>query len=96
MHIILTEVIALDIKEAVAGSFGTVSSLGQELPRIMIIGRSEIYVENYLTLAEYNPDRIRLITRLGMAEINGGGFEIVQMKEHHIIINGKILGLRLI
>ena len=96
MHIFLTEVIDLDIKESVISGFGVASESVLDTPKIMIIGKSEIYVENYLALCEYNSGCIRLITKLGMTEIQGEGFEISQMKENNIIIKGKILGVRLI
>jgi len=53
-------------------------------------------VENYITLAEYKRDIIRLTTKLGVLEISGSGFEITVMKDKNIAITGKLNGLRLI
>ena len=96
VHIFFNEVIVVDIKESVVGSFGVLPDVAGEVPRIMMIGQKEIYIENYRALAEYNTDRIRLITHFGMVEICGNCFEIVQMKENNVIISGKILGVRFI
>ena len=86
----------MDIRDVVLGSFGLPTDVALEMPRIMVLGNSEIFVENYQALAEYKKDCIRLITRLGMTEILGENFEILAMKDGNIAIKGKILAVRLI
>ena len=86
----------MDIRDVVLGSFGLPTDVALEMPRIMVLGNSEIFVENYQALAEYKKDCIRLITRLGMTEILGENFEILAMKDGNIAIKGRILAVRLI
>jgi sporulation protein YqfC len=86
----------MDIRDVVLGSFGLPPDVALEMPRIMVLGGGEIFVENYQALAEYKKDCIRLITRLGMTEILGENFEILAMKDGNIAIKGKILAVRLI
>ena len=93
---IYIEVTAMDIKDTVLGSFGLYSEVALEMPKIMVLGNGEIFVENYQALAEYKKDCIRLITRLGMTEISGENFEILAMRDNNIAIKGKVSGIRLI
>ena len=93
---IYIEVTAMDIKDTVLGSFGLPIEVALEMPRVMVLGNGEIFVENYQALAEYKKDCIRLITRLGMTEISGENFEILAMRDNNIAIKGKVSGIRLI
>lgn len=86
----------MDIKDAVLGSFGFCSEVALEMPKVMLMGNGEIFVENYQALAEYKKDCIRLITRLGMTEISGSDFVITAMMDNNIAIKGRISGIRLI
>ena len=86
----------MDIRDVVLGSFGLPIEVALEMPRVMVLGNGEIFVENYQALAEYKKDCIRLITRLGMTEISGENFEIMAMRDNNIAIKGKVSGIRLI
>lgn len=86
----------MDIKEVVWGSFELPLEVTINMPRIMILGNREIFVENYIALAEYKKDRIKLITKLGMTEIAGDNFEIILMKQNNIAIRGNVENVRMV
>lgn len=86
----------LDIKEAISGSFGFPAEIVAGQPKLMLLGKSEVYVENILALAEYKKDCIRLVTKQGVTELLGENFEITAMKEGNIAVKGRIESIRLI
>ena len=86
----------MDIKDAVLGSFELPLDVAFDVPKIMVMGNNQIFVENYVALAEYKRDNIKLITKQGMTEICGNNFEIKVMKEKNIAISGIIESIRLI
>lgn len=85
----------MDIREVVAGSFEMSVFSEVDLPRVMIMGDSGIFVENYLALCEYKSDSIKLATKLGIMEFSGAGFEIKMMKQNNIYISGKLVGMKI-
>ena len=85
----------MDIREVVSGSFEIPAEVAFDLPRIMILGDGSIFVENYLALAEYKRDSVKLVTKLGLLEFSGDGFEISMMKQNNIALKGKFYGLRI-
>ena len=85
----------MDIREVVAGSFEMSAFAEVDLPRVMIIGDSGIFVENYLALCGYRSESIKLATKLGIMEFSGDGFEIRMMKENSIYISGKLGAMKI-
>lgn len=86
----------MDIREAVSGSFEIPVDVAFDLPRIMILGDGSIFVENYLALAEYKRESVKLVTKLGLLEISGDDFEIRMMKQNNIALGGKFYGLKIV
>ena len=53
-------------------------------------------MENYLALAEYKQNSVKLATKLGLLEISGDDFEIKMMNQNNIAIYGKFSGLEIV
>ena len=47
-----------------------------DLPKVTIIGRNEIYLENHRGIIEYLPNRLRINLSRGFIEIEGTDLEI--------------------
>lgn len=86
----------MDIREVVSGSFEMPAQVAFDLPRIMILGDGSIFVENYLALAEYKKNSVKLVTKSGLLEISGDDFEIKVMQQNNIALCGKFYGLKIV
>ncbi len=63
------------------------------IPRITMIGSSDMIVENYKGIIEYENNRIRLNTGSGPIAIKGSQLEIREITSEDIIISGDIKSL---
>lgn len=66
------------------------------VPKITIVGRDLVCVENYLSLVEYKKENIKLKFSDGVIDIFGKNFEIRAIGEGNIVISGKIESVRFI
>jgi sporulation protein YqfC len=63
------------------------------IPRITMIGSSDMIVENYKGIIEYENERIRLNTGSGPIAVKGSKLEIREITSEDIIISGDIRSL---
>lgn len=61
-----------------------------DLPKITIIGRNEVYLENHRGIIEYQPNRLRINLTRGFLEIEGSDLEIKTLMADEISINGQV------
>lgn len=61
-----------------------------DLPKITIIGRNEIYLENHRGIIEYLPNRLRVNLARGFLEIEGTDLEIRALMPDEISITGLV------
>lgn len=59
-------------------------------PKITIIGFSEILIENYKGILEYQDFFVRLKTYTGIININGFNLNLNEMTNEDIVVKGKI------
>ncbi|MDI6601705.1 MAG: sporulation protein YqfC [Thermoanaerobacteraceae bacterium] len=65
------------------------------LPHIVMIGNLEIDLENFNSLLEYTPDKIRVGTNLGIVMFAGSDLEIKMISQNEIIVTGRIKSIEL-
>ncbi|MCY0877130.1 MAG: YabP/YqfC family sporulation protein [Firmicutes bacterium] len=65
----------------------------ERVPRITIIGRTQVIVENYLSLLEFTDTRIRVATGIGETVISGEGLELRTIVPEELLIEGAIHGV---
>lgn len=61
-----------------------------EMPRITIIGRIHIYIENHQGLATYTENELKLKTNKGYVQIKGSSFVLKMMLPKEILLEGEI------
>ena len=66
------------------------------VPKITILGKGGVSVENFVSLLEYNRENIRLKFADGVIDISGNDLEICAIDEGNITISGKIESVRFI
>ena len=67
-----------------------------DIPKITLLGKEKVFVENFLSLLEYNRENIRLKFADGVIDICGNELEICAIGEGNITISGKIESVRFI
>lgn len=66
------------------------------IPKITIVGKERVHVENYIALLDYKKDNIRLKYQGGVIDIRGKKFEIKVIGEENIVVSGEIDSVKLI
>lgn len=66
------------------------------IPKITIVGKERVHVENYIALLDYKKDNIRLKYQGGVIDIWGKKFEIKVIGEENIVVSGEIDSVKLI
>ena len=61
-----------------------------DLPKVTIIGRNEIYLENHRGIIEYLPNRLRINLSRGFIEIVGTDLEIKALMADEISSSGLV------
>jgi len=65
-----------------------------DLPKITIIGRSELYLENHRGIIEYSLTRMRINLVRGFVQIEGDNLEIRALMPEEMSISGIIQAVR--
>lgn len=65
-----------------------------DLPKITVIGRNELYLENHRGIIEYNLTRLRVNLSRGFVEIEGNNLEIKALMPEEMSIFGEIRSIR--
>lgn len=66
------------------------------IPKITIVGKEKVHVENYTALLDYKRESVRLKYEGGVIDISGRNFEIKAIGEENIVVLGKIDSVKLI
>ncbi len=67
-----------------------------KIPKVTVVGKERVHVENYTALLDYKKDNIRLKYEGGVIDILGADFEIKVIGEENMVIWGKISAVKLI
>ncbi|SHG85888.1 sporulation protein YqfC [Thermosyntropha lipolytica DSM 11003] len=74
--------------------FAIPKDLVLDLPKITIVGRDELYLENHRGIIEYSPHRIRINLIRGFLEIEGRDMVIKALLAEEMSITGEIYLVR--
>lgn len=66
------------------------------LPKITLIGKTQLIVENHRGIIEYIPERIRINTSVGILRICGKDMAINSIMTEFIVINGEIANIEIL
>lgn len=81
------------IKNIVTKELGLPVEVIDNLPKISVIGDSEITIENHKGILSFDKDNIKIKTSIGVLEIRGEHIEIIFIGGSTIIISGKFKSL---
>ena len=81
------------IKNIVTKDFDLPMEVVDDIPKINIIGNSEITIENHKGILSFDKDNTRIKTNIGVLDIQGEEIEIVFIGGSTITIAGKFKAL---
>ena len=64
--------------------------VSSKIPKIIVTGFDEIFIENFKGILEYEDFFVRISTHIGNININGFNLKLSQMTEDDILVSGKI------
>jgi len=82
------------IGKVVADLLEIPKDLALDLPRITLLGRDELNVENHRGVIEYSSNRLRINLSRGFLEIEGRQLEIAALMPEEIAIVGEIISIK--
>ena len=82
------------ISKAMADLLEIPRDLVLDLPKLTVIGRNELYLENHRGIIEYNLNRLRINLSRGFLEIEGEGLEIKALMPEEMNIIGEIRSIK--
>ena len=63
------------------------------MPVVTAVGNCEVYVENFKSIAEYDCNTVKLLTKKGFLSIKGERLEILYYDEEEIAVRGRIISI---
>ncbi len=78
------------VKKSIAEILELPKDIILDLPKIIMIGNLQIYIENHKGILEYTDNRIRINTKNGVLRIIGKNLMLKNIVMEEIIIVGKI------
>jgi len=82
------------IRQAMAEFLDIPKDLVLDLPKVTIVGRTELYIENHRGIIEYNLNRLRVNLSRGFLEIEGIDMEIRALMADEMKVTGEILTVK--
>ncbi len=65
-----------------------------DLPKVTIIGRNELYLENHRGIIEYGLNRLRVNLSRGFLEVEGKNLEINVLMPEEMKITGEVKSIK--
>jgi len=78
------------VKEKISELFELPKDIVLDLPKVSMIGKNQMYIENHRGIIEYTMQRIRINSSLGVIRISGREMKIRNIGKEEIIIIGEI------
>ena len=81
------------LKEKITEALELPKEIVLNVPRLTMIGNTNLVIENYKGIVEYASERIRVNTGTGTIRITGNGLVLKEITSEDILVDGDILGL---
>jgi len=78
------------VQQRIADIFDLPRDAVADLPRLTLIGRTQIFVENHKGIILYDKEIIRIAFTGGEIVIKGRGFQVRTVYTHEIYIEGQV------
>ncbi|MHB8170935.1 MAG: sporulation protein YqfC [Thermincolia bacterium] len=81
-------------QQQLAGFLDLPKDIMMDLPKIVLVGNVQVFIENHRGIVEYSPELIRVSTTGGELEITGAELVLRAILPEEVIVEGKIQGVR--
>lgn len=78
------------VKERVADVLELPKEIILNLPKLTMVGRGSMIIENYKGIVEYDNSSVRINTAIGVIKITGSGLFIKEITSEDIMLEGTI------
>lgn len=78
------------IKEKVVNALELPKEIMLDMPRLTMIGKGSLLIENYKGVIEYGSSRVRINSGIGVVRVSGELLLIREITSEDIVIEGKI------
>lgn len=85
-----------NFKQAAAEALDLPKDVVLNLPKITVIGETDVVVENFCGVLEYTADCIRLNLRQSILTVRGSGLDIRSITDEDVGITGRITAIEFI
>lgn len=83
------------MKEKVSEVMGIPKEIALDYPRLTMLGKRELYIENFKAIIEYTETCIRLSTSTYLLKISGVDLEIKNISPETLEIGGEITNMEI-
>ncbi|MCD5407413.1 MAG: sporulation protein YqfC [Desulfotomaculum sp.] len=83
------------IKKQMVNLLEIPSDIMLDLPKVVVVGNLQVFIENHRGIIEYTSELIRIIVEDGEINISGENLSIRNIMVDELIIEGKIKSLEL-
>jgi sporulation protein YqfC len=83
------------LKRQVSDFLEIPSDVMLDLPKVVLVGNLQVFIENHRGIVEYTPEIVKVIVGEGEIEITGEGLTLRNMTSDEIMVEGKIKNLKL-
>ena len=80
-------------KETIVEALDVTKDAALGMPVVTAVGNCEVYVENFKSIAEYDCNTVKLLTKKGFFSIKGERLEILYYDEEEIAVRGRIISI---
>ena len=84
------EVPKVSLKEKIAEMLELPKEIVLNMPKMTLLGSRNLIIENYKGIIEYEDNKIRINTGIGIIKINGTGLSIKEITSEDIMVDGNI------
>lgn len=67
-----------------------------DLPRLIALGKAQLYIENHRGIIEYTPEKIRVNSTIGVIMLIGKGMSIKTIETQEILVSGQLTSIEFV
>ncbi|HZK34872.1 MAG TPA: sporulation protein YqfC [Bacillota bacterium] len=85
-----------EMKSTISDMFDLPKDIMLNLPKIIMVGNTQMLVENHKGIIEYTPDRIRINSTIGVIRVRGNNMQLRNIGADDIMVTGGIKLIELV
>lgn len=81
------------VKQQISNILDIPKDIMLDLPKIVLVGNLQVFLENHLGIIEYTSEIIRAQTSMGELKISGQDLSLKNILPDEIVVEGKIISV---